>query len=54
MHRLTAAASGSKIQSIQRGSTGKTCCDGMGIAQRWQWLGEEMYGVWSGGCQAKR
>jgi len=22
--------------------------------KRRQWLGEEMYGVWSGGCQAKR
>jgi len=23
-------------------------------AKRKQWLGEEMHGVWSGGCQAKR
>ena len=24
------------------------------VKRRRQWLGEEMYGVWSGGCEAKR
>jgi len=32
----------------------KTGCDGMRMCcERRQWLGEEMYGVWSGGCQRK-
>jgi len=33
----------------------KTGCGGMGMCcKKRQWFGEEMYGAWSWGCQAKR